>query len=108
MRLKKNEFFNINMLPTEIQDKIFLYLSWRELENSREIQSPYVKDHTKFGTLIDVIENINVNTGKAAEYNGLNNIKWLLIQGIDPTANNNEAISAASLKGHTEIVKLLL
>ena len=37
----KIEFFISIMIPTEIKDKIFLYLSWEELENSREIQSPY-------------------------------------------------------------------
>ena len=90
------------MIPIEIQDKIFLYLSWEELEKSRELQSNYVKDCTKFGTLINVIKNINI------EYNGLNNIKWLLGDPrVDPSSNNN-AIQVASKNGHTEIVKLLL
>ena len=90
------------MIPIEIQDKIFLYLSFEDLEKSRELQSPYVKDRTKFGTLIDVIKYIN------AKYNGLNNIKWLLNQGIDPSANDNRAIRSASSNGHTDAVKLLL
>lgn len=29
------------MVPIEIQDKIFLYLSWEELDESRELQSKY-------------------------------------------------------------------
>jgi hypothetical protein len=84
------------MLPTELQDKIFLYLSCEELEKSRELQNNYIKVRTKFGTLTDVIKNINTKT----KYTGINNIKWLLKDPrVDPTVHNNEIIRDASNYG---------
>lgn len=90
--------FRMNAIPQEIQDKIFLELGpfggFETLEITRELQSNYVKDCTKFNKLVDVTSS--------------NNAKWLLSKGVDPTANNNEAIRMASFKGHTEVVELLL
>ena len=54
------------MLPQEIQDKIFLYLNFVDLENTREFQSMHVKQITKYNNYIDAILNRN-----------LENIQWL-------------------------------
>jgi ankyrin repeat protein len=89
------------MLPIEIQDKIFLYFDYENLERTRELQSQYVKDRTKYDNLPDVIRNSNCDKF-------INNVKWLLDQGIDPAADDNYAIKLASSNGHTEIVRLLL
>jgi hypothetical protein len=96
------------MIPIEIQDKIFLYFDYENLERTRELQSNYVKDKTKFSTLRGII-NCIYNFNHVIKYNGLNNIKWLLNdQRVNPAVDNNYAIRSASLYGLTDIVKLLL
>lgn len=53
-------------LPIEIQDKIFLYLDYESLQNTRDFQSEYVLSKTKFCTYREAILD-----------NNLENIKWL-------------------------------
>lgn len=56
----------MNNLPVELQDKIFLMNSFKDLENSREFQSEYVKEMTAFD-----------NYDEAIEANNLSCMKWL-------------------------------
>lgn len=60
----------MEILPQEIQDKIFLMNSFEDLENSREFQSEYVKNTTQFD-----------NYDEAIEANNLNCMKWLHSKG---------------------------
>lgn len=53
-------------LPQEIQDQIFLHCDWETLEKSRDLQSEYIKNKTKYN-----------NTKEAALNGNLENIKWL-------------------------------
>ena len=57
-------------MPQELQDKIFLYLDFKTLKNTRAVQSYYVKKTTEF-------KDINV----AAQNGNLDNMKWLLENG---------------------------
>jgi hypothetical protein len=75
-------------LPIELQDKIFLHLSWEELERTRGLQSPYVKKCTEFNNMADAIKSGN-----------LENVKWLKNAGVPlimksfeylPYSNNSE------------------
>ena len=95
------------MIPIEIQDKIFLYFDYINLERTRELQSSYVKNMTKYGNFTDFTryESIYVEADKT---DILNNVKWLLNQGFDPSANDNYTIRLASRYGFTDVVKLLL
>ena len=42
------------MIPIEIQDKIFLYFDYENLERTRELQSNYVKDKTNWKFNLDL------------------------------------------------------
>lgn len=46
-------------LPQELEDQIFLYLDFKDLEATRPLQSEYVKRITKYQTLNEAIENKN-------------------------------------------------
>jgi hypothetical protein len=54
------------MIPQELEDKVFLYLDFETLENTRIIQSYYAKKTTKFKDINDATLN-----------NNLDNMKWL-------------------------------
>jgi ankyrin repeat protein len=58
-------------LPTEIQDRIFLQFSphdsdWKTLQNTRELQSSYVRRRTAYN-----------RAELAAQHNNIDNMKWL-------------------------------
>ena len=55
----------MNTLPTEIRDQIFLYLTYTDLSNTRELQSMYVQEQTQLSNIL-----IDANNGdvKAAKY----------------------------------------
>jgi hypothetical protein len=59
------------ILPIEIQDKIFLYLDFETLTKSRIFQSTYIQSVTKYNSLKD-----------AARYGNLECIKWLMFKGL--------------------------
>ena len=60
-------------LPIELQDKIFLSMSFDDLEKSRDLQSEYVKRMTQFD-----------NYNDASKAHNLDNMKWLYYQrGLD-------------------------
>ena len=61
-----NKIRVFNMLPQEIQDKIFLLTDFKTLENTRVLQSKYVQNCTHFDNYYQAIYNHNVE-----------NVKWL-------------------------------
>ena len=85
----------IKNLPKEVIDRIFLWLPWNILENTREIQSKYVKDISKYETMSEAII-----------YKNLRNIEWLLncgylleISTIYYVAKNGDLESVKWLRG---------
>ena len=65
-------------LPTEIKDKIFLYLTYTDLKNSREWQSDYVKQTTRSFNMIDAINNKNDAINNKNDAKSKDNINWIL------------------------------
>lgn len=51
---------NLMRLPIDIIDRIFLNLPWKKLEQTREIQSNYVKKATKYNNYIEAIHDNNI------------------------------------------------
>lgn len=57
----------LDILPSFIQDQIFLYLDYPDLENTREFQSEYIQTKTEFDDF-----------KLAAKYDNLHNFLWLI------------------------------
>lgn len=81
-------------LPNEIQDQIYLFLDYETLENSRELQSEYIKKVTKWDDYEKAIRDRN-----------LDNVKWLYYQQkLKPKATH---LQTAARLGQFEIMKFL-
>jgi len=72
-------------LPQEIIDKIFLYLDFKTLSETREIQSDYIQCVTAWSTLC-----------YAALTGNLTNMKWLLSYTTDYRLNEYVITNAAN------------
>ena len=75
----------VAILPVELQDKIFLYCDFNTLKKTRELQSKYIKDLTKFDNYTDAIRAKNLDCMKMLYRSGFDipgsSIKELLKTG---------------------------
>ena len=83
---------SLDKLPGEIRDNIFLYLEWETLNNTRELQSKYVKYATECNNYRD-----------ATNYRNLENIKWIFKYTKYPW--DNVTYSYAARSGNLDIIK---
>jgi hypothetical protein len=83
----------MDTLPIELQDKIFLYLDFKTLKNTRILQSSYVKKTTESKTMFIAAENGNID-----------NMKWLLDNGF---ILNEYTFILAAKNGNLENIKWL-
>jgi len=81
-------------LPREIIDKIFLYLDFKTLQNTREIQSDYVKKCTEF------------DSASIAAFNGnIMNMKWLIYNDYKENYRYHYAFKYCMFNDDVETIK---
>lgn len=87
------------ILPQEIKDLIFLELDYKNILNTRDLQSAHVKNITYHNTLTDAILKGN-----------LGNVKWLhsnRYKSLEFYTSFDNAYELAAFYGHLEILKFL-
>lgn len=113
-------------LPQEILDKVFLYLDWNTLSNTRKIQSDYVKKITEFEHAEIAAFDRNISNMKWLIYNrditdvslryafkyvmyndDIETVKWFLDSRYKPYKQNKYIIDLAERFGNPEMIALV-